>query len=290
MLSRESLTNLCNTATHCTFIGGEREVKVLLHLGFHKTGTTTLQRTAQVNRVVLEEKLNFLLPDDLKSVAHLSRRFSLNPHRRTISKVRKRFIECIDSFDLDHGKPLLISCEELSGLIPGRKGVSSYEHAPALAQSYVSGLREVYGQCVDPTIWYTTRNSTDWVRSTYWQNLRGNRITEDLLDYEARLSHGANLAAVVQQTRLHLTGFARIKTTEVDTSPERTDLMKIALKILGVDAGPLKVTPNQNRQPIGGIEALLEINRSDLSDVGAANAWRRYLKEMRMQWNRAKGA
>ncbi|WP_167648001.1 hypothetical protein [Mameliella alba] len=233
-------------------------MRILVHAGFHKTGTSSLQSCAAANADWLSRNLNLLLPGDLRPVAQLARRYTIRPEQRKLNRMRRELNAVLPPPD----KPLFITSEDLSGLVPGRRPGAGYDEAPELLRTVVTTLDDRYPQA-EITVWFTTRDEDAWMRSIYWQNLRGHRITEDFDTYRARLTDSLPLADRVEAVRA--------------VGP-----LSLALDLLGLPDEGLTPTPPGNVPPKDGIETLLRLNRSTLDEDRLARRKRRYLRNQRM--------
>ena len=119
---------------------------------------------------------------------------------------------------MDDPRPLLISSEDLSGLIPGKHDVTAYDASPDLMEIAVSVVRERFGQATEVDIWYTTRAPEAWQRSVYYQVLRGIRMTDDFETYSAATARAARLDDIVAQTAQRLDGIARVGAGRLEDS------------------------------------------------------------------------
>ncbi|MDD9729636.1 hypothetical protein PVW46_06910 [Mameliella sp. AT18] len=253
-------------------------MRILVHAGFHKTGTSSLQSCAAANADRLSRNLNLLLPGDLRPVAQLARRFTIRPEQRKLNRMRRELNAVLPPPD----KPLFITSEDLSGLVPGRRPGAGYDEAPELLRTVVTTLDDRYPQA-EITVWFTTRDEDAWMKSIYWQNLRGHRITEDFDTYRARLTDSLPLADRVEAVRAGLRGRARVLSTGVETSRARAvGPLSLALDLLGLPDEGLTPTPPGNLRPKDGIETLLKLNRSTLDEDRLARRKRRYLRKQRM--------
>ncbi|MCG7521804.1 hypothetical protein [Ruegeria sp. Ofav3-42] len=258
-------------------------MKVVIHQGFHKTGTTTLQRTLFGNRKLLKNRVNILLPQDLQDASLAARRYSIAPKDRTLQNFAARLRGALGSFESEKEKPLLISNEEFSGLIPGRKGVWSYSQTHVLAKALLDEIVGFTGDHSRIVFLYTTRNADDWIRSAYWQNLRSNRIRESLSEYSKALRQGADLEAVVSRVKKEISSRAEIYSINVSETDDRYLPLIKALSILNVRSDNLTPIDDQNVQPSGSAELFLEWNRSTMTDGEVAAAKRAHLD----QWKRS---
>ncbi|SEP63258.1 hypothetical protein [Thalassovita taeanensis] len=127
-------------------------LRVLVHAGFHKTGTTTLQRTMQANRAVLSRQVNFLLPSDLDKIGHFAKRYSMKANEATLLKLKADLRMCLSRFSHQPDTPIFLSCEALAGQMPGRKGVWSYGQTHRILEAVVEEITQTLGSSADVVI------------------------------------------------------------------------------------------------------------------------------------------
>ncbi|WP_420586168.1 hypothetical protein [Ruegeria sp.] len=252
-------------------------LKVLVHQGFHKTGTTTFQRTLSKNQHTLKDRVNVLLPRDVQDAGFSARRYAVAPKDRTLINFGKKLRSALKPYVGQTEKPLLISNEEFAGLIPGRKGVWSYTYTHVLAEALLEEIQQLTDAQIHITLLYTTRSPADWIRSTYWQNLRSNRILEDISEYSKLLHQGADLGAVVDRVRASVSSRANVVSVDVTDQSDRLVPLIKALSILDVRSDDLIAIKDQNVQPNGSAEYFLELNRSPMTDEEVAAAKRAHL-------------
>lgn len=247
-------------------------MRVLIHPGFHKTGTTSLQRGAQAQAKVLDGRVRLILPHDLEPVNFAARRYSVGPNVKRKAAFQDAVAEFAGTLDPEDRRPLLISSEHLCGLIPGRKTVRDYGAAPDLVEVFAGAVaRHLPG--AELTVWFSTRGPRAWLRSVYWQNLRSMRITEDLQDFSNRLETAADLDRIVAAVRARLGGrMAVLSTALEDFGARPLGPLGVALKLLGVSDAGLAPLPQQNVQPTEAADLLLALNRSDLDEDDLARA------------------
>lgn len=257
-------------------------MRILVHPGFHKTGTTSLQYALKQLAGPLEPQLRTLFSDAFPEAVLAARRYSAAPAARKLGKFGDGLAMALAGIDGDDPRPLLISSEQLIGRIPGRVGNWSYDTAPALVGRAVDVLHDRFGAGTDIIVWFTTRRPEDWLRSVYWQNLRSMRIIEDFDSYRPRLEQAARLEAVVEQTRERLSGRARVCASAIEEiGGGRLGPLDTALGLLGLPTGQLAPVKAYNVQPRGGAEELLALNRSSLDDEALAEAKRDLLQAWR---------
>lgn len=259
-------------------------MRILLHPGFHKTGTSSLQRGAEARMDVLAPHLRLLVTADVIEAARSARKFSAQPDMALLRNFAEHFAEAIEPLDPSDPRAVLISCEDLSGYIPGHHGVAGYDAAPPLMNVATAVLRSHFGEAADVTIWYTTRTARDWQRSVYWQNLRALRLTQAFEEYRVTLTHAARLADVVRAVATRLGPRARVTHSAIEACGA-TPLgpLGAALALLDIPTDDVAPLPAHNVQPDGAADELLALNRSELDDAALAAAKREVIRAHRRQ-------
>lgn len=252
-------------------------LKVVVHQGFHKTGTRTLQTMLYRNRFRLKDRVNVLVPRDLKEAGFAARRYSVAPNERTLQKFRQMFRQTLLPFEGQTDAPLLISSEEFAGMIPGRKDVWSYHQTHVLAEVILDEINRFADNKARITFFYTTRDAPDWIKSVYWQNIRGNRIQEDLSEYAELLTPGADLESVVGRVAAQMSSRAEVISLNISGLSDRLFPVTKVLSILNVRSDDLTPVSNLNVQPVGAAEHFLELNRSNMTDEDVIAAKQAYL-------------
>lgn len=257
-------------------------MRILLHPGFHKTGTSSLQRGALAHAETLCGELRLLLAPDLREATRAAKSYSSSPTPRRLLRFAQAFSDAIAVVPKDEHRSLLISAEDLSGHFPGLHGVSDYSAAPALIETAIRALHARFNTAAETTVWLCTRSANDWLKSLYWQNLRAQRLTEDFESFAARLAPAATFAPILNATRLALGSRARLDDSAIEEfGAAPLGPLGHALELLGLPMADLPPLPRHNRQPEGGPEALLALNRSDLPDNQLKTAKRDLLKMLR---------
>ncbi|MDD9725596.1 hypothetical protein PVV74_09035 [Roseovarius sp. SK2] len=256
--------------------------RILLHPGFHKTGTSSLQRgAAQVQRA-LRPHLRLIFTHDLIEATRMAKRFSAYREQSDLRRFAEAFTATIRDTDPDEPRALMITSEDLCGYIPGNHGVTSYAAAAPLMNVATAVLAAHFGPEAPIGVLFTTRAPRDWQRSVWWQNLRALRVTEDFETYRTHLSSAADLDTIVDSVDERV----RHRATVLDAPIEEcgTDPLGplgVALDHLDVPRDGLAPLPAHNVQPDGAAEELLALNRSALSDAELSEAKRAVLKRYR---------
>ena len=243
-------------------------MRVLLHPGFHKTGTTTLQRGARSHAASLDPQMRMLFAEDLHDAVIRARQYSDHPKKQRLANFTEAFARGIGPVDTTDPRPLLISCEALVGRLPGRTPtVIAYDAAPDLITAATGVLKDHFGPDLDLQVTFTTREGNSWLRSVYWQNLRVMRLTDDFETYRARHERAMDLDAIVTQTRSALSGKADVTEIAIETCLSLPlGPLGPMLAMLDIPTSGLAPIPSSNIQPPGAAEDLLALNRSSLDD------------------------
>jgi len=167
-------------------------MRILVHPGFHKTGTTSVQYGLERNAGVLGARVRVLQMDDFPDAIAAARRHTAQPAPRRLKKYATGFAAAVAPLDPGDPRPLLVTSEKLLGWIPGRKENWSYDATPDFTERLADVLEGHFGTGAELTFYFTTRAAGDWARSVYWQNLRSMRITEDFAAYHPRLERAAH--------------------------------------------------------------------------------------------------
>ena len=184
-------------------------MKVLIHPGFHKTGTTTFQRSLAANRALLQGRLRFLLPEDLRDLGHAIKRWSANPAIDNSPRIRALWRAHLQPFADRPDIPLLLSSEALCGQIPGRKGIWAYDRALEVLPVLVEDIPSILPDA-EITVLFGTREPESWMKSVFWQNLRSNRIVEDYAAFRETLLSGAQLDQAAGRMKARLDRRAQV--------------------------------------------------------------------------------
>tara|TARA_R110002110_G_scaffold29627_6_gene105469 strand:- start:2365 stop:3144 length:780 start_codon:yes stop_codon:yes gene_type:complete len=170
--------------------------RIILHAGFHKTGTTTLQATLRENRVALKKHLALRLRWHMKDLVAATRGYSTWRDPITLMKVQGRFTALMDDLPGMPRRTLVISAEELSGHMPGRGELSDYSAAPVLLHAFWQIASARYPKA-EILIYLSTRAPEAWLASAYWEHVKASNMTLDFDDFAARYQGAADLDSIV---------------------------------------------------------------------------------------------
>lgn len=170
--------------------------RVLIHPGFHKTGTTTAQRLLQANREVIWKSHALVLGWRIREILSAARGYSTWRDEDTLSKFTLRFAAFIAELDLPAGRGLVISAEELAGHMPGREKVPDYSALPVLMAEVTGVLEAAFGAALDLTFLVTTRAPEAWLDSAWAEHVKASRMVLERDAFCARFAPAAELSAM----------------------------------------------------------------------------------------------
>lgn len=232
--------------------------RVILHAGFHKTGTSHVQRTLRANAHALKPHVTLRLKRDMKPLMHATRSFSALGDMDGLVAVAGAFNALLDG--VPDGDCLIIAAEELSGHLPGRPKVPDYGAAPVLAELYANAIQTRWPG-TETTFHYGTRAPQDWLASAYWEHVKSASMTMDLDAFCARYSAAAGLEGVARQVaELGL----NVHTTALEAADGPFGPAGPVLDLCGLppDLGLSPQPPHNTRLPDPVLLDLLAANRA----------------------------
>ena len=183
-------------------------MRIVLHAGFHKTGTSSLQAALAAHRGALAPRYAVQTAALSRPLARVARQaLAASVTAEALPGLRAALALWVAG--LRRGPGLLISCEDLVGHMPGRHGLRDYSAACRLVPEVVQALTTRFpGAAVEVLL--TTRAAPDWLRSLHWQLSKhpGMRLTSR--GYARRFADAADpapilraLAPLLAPARLH---------------------------------------------------------------------------------------
>lgn len=244
--------------------------RLIVHAGFHKTGTSSVQAFLRANRNVLSRHARIYMRPDLEPLCDASRSYSLKPNAAKLGNVAIAAEAFFDTLDNTDPRPILISTEDLSGYMPGRLGIQTYAAAATIAAHTGAAAYSTFGDNLDLTFFYSTRAPAPWLSSSYWQNLRASRLTDTAHAYATQFANAADfdaiLADIAETVAPASVTTAALETTSSTPQGPATPLLDL------LDISPdihqtLIKPPSANVQSDLGLDdILLAINRSGLTN------------------------
>lgn len=172
--------------------------RILIHAGFHKTGTTSLQACLRENRVAMKKQVALRLRWHLKDLVAATRGYSTWRDPLTLIKVQHRFLAMLDALPGMPRRTLIVSAEELAGHLPGRGALADYSAAPVLLYAFWEIARERFPQA-EILFYLSTRAPEPWLRSAYWEHVKASNMTMDFDAFHAAYHGAARLDDMVAE-------------------------------------------------------------------------------------------
>lgn len=163
--------------------------RVIVHAGFHKTGTTSLQDFLRTNQAALTPHLRYFGKTDFRAAGAHARIYAQRPFPWRLWRFRRSLSRFLRK--LPPGGTIVLSRETFSGGMPGHRRLGGAmmmaytKPATALAQVIIEELRQHFGQDTDITFFYTTRETMAWIRSVHGHLLRSIRLTDGFETFRA---------------------------------------------------------------------------------------------------------
>ncbi|MDF1726740.1 MAG: hypothetical protein P1U53_03220 [Sulfitobacter sp.] len=247
--------------------------RIILHTGFHKTGTTTIQNTLRENRDILMKHVALRLRWHMKDLVAATRGYSTWRDPLTLIKVQHRFHQMLEELPGMPRRTLIISCEELSGHLPGRGDLEDYSAAPELLYAFWEIAHEMFPQS-EILCYFSTRAPGPWLRSAYWEHVKAASMTLDFDAFQARYAPAARLDEMVAEVAsrlpvpVHSCALEDCKDRSLGPAEPLLDLLDLPLDVQ-VELRP--TAPSNEALGNDVLEALLAVNRTE-KDPAARDA------------------
>lgn len=193
----------------------DRPTRVILHAGFHKTGTTSAQNFLRANRAVIWPHAAFALKFRFEEVTRAARAFSNTRDAFAREKFRFRFIGFLGRLPNWPGRPLVIASEELLGHMPGHKRIRDFSAAPELCEDMADALRHHWGEDLAISFLFTTRAAEDWLASAWAHCVMKSGMKRDAAQFAERYRAATDFEAVAGAVRERVGG-AEVRTAALE--------------------------------------------------------------------------
>lgn len=255
--------------------------KIILHAGFHKTGTSTVQATLRTNRPALKKHVAMRLRPQMKELIHATRGYSTWRDPLTLTKAQLRFEKMLKELPGMPKRTLIISAEELAGHLPGRGHLDDYSAAPVLLYMMWQSAREIFPD-TPFEVYLSTRAPDAWLPSAYWEHVKASSMSMEYADFVARYAKAADLAGMAAEIASRMP--CPVHSAALETSVGRylgpTDLLLDLVDIPhDVRETLVPVPPANTRLPQDVLHALLAANRRYKDRDARSIAKRAILKE-----------
>lgn len=250
--------------------------RVVIHAGFHKTGTSTVQQVLRINRPALKPYLRSLLKGQMPEVISAARGFSTWGDAISLAKFASRLTATLSALPAMPRRTLCLSAEELSGHLPGRGALRDYGAAPVLAAEMAGVVERVFPRA-ELAFFYSTRAPDIWLQSAYWEHVKSSSLTLGWDDYARAYGASADLDAVadaVAAAQPHPVHRARLEDSASRCAGPASPLLDLCAVPPEVQSGAILPPPVNERRDPAILLALLAANR-DYTDRDARAAAKR---------------
>ena len=247
-------------------------MQVLLHLGFHKTATSTAQAFLHENRALVWPRAALALPGRMQAVAQavFSHGFARNADSAAaITAAMRAFLA---GLTLTPNRRLIISAENLLGPMPLGLAPAPYPEAVASTRALLAGF-DGLDWPVSVTLYLSTRAQATWAESLWAHQVRKDQLIpfcETLADFRARLDRVplseqlARLRAALPETRIITHDLADFGTMPFGAGQPFVDFLAPPREV----QDQFRPVPPTNVAPSRAVtEELLALNRSGLFDL-----------------------
>lgn len=265
-------------------------MRIIVHAGLYKTGTTSLQRYLARNRAALSPYLRYCGPGELHNAGAHARAYGQRPFPWRLARFRRAldaFLAAIPDPSAP-GEPgvIVISRENFTGAMPGHRDwrgrmITGFPHSERLVKLVASRIGARFGSGVDTSFLITTRDRDSWLRSIHGHLLRSIALTDDFDAFRARFPSGfgpdgeaARLARCLAPLSVHV---ARLE----ELADRHEGPAAAILDLVGIPPDARAALAAAAHANVGEDEALrrrfLELNRQGLSRSYLRAAKRRLL-------------
>ncbi|GHE03657.1 hypothetical protein U879_07790 [Defluviimonas sp. 20V17] len=165
-------------------------VRVIVHAGFHKTGTTSLQVYLENNRAALAPYLAYYGKSEMPDLDEAARLYGLRPFPWRLAAFRSALRVFLTG--LPPAPVIALSRERFCGAMPGLRGwhgrrrMSYAPTAIALARVLTEEIARRFGPGTRVEFLYTLRAREPWLHSLYGHLLRVTRLRDDFDRFRRR--------------------------------------------------------------------------------------------------------
>ena len=249
--------------------------RILVHAGFYKTGTTSLQGFLSENRAALAPWFTYYGQGEFHGAGAKAREYTQTPLPGGLKAFRlalRGFLAAVPD-----GTDLVLSRENFTGAMPGHRDwlgrpITGFPCAKPLLRDLKKELFRRFGPGTQVELLFTARAREAWLRSVHGHLLRSIRLEED---FDSFSHHFNRLGALEEEARrLDADHIARIE----DYADQPAGPAKAVLDLMGVPEEVQAELHPARRRNVGQSRELkaefLRLNRSDLSkpDLKAAKA------------------
>ncbi|MCG3267607.1 hypothetical protein [Yoonia sp. I 8.24] len=246
-------------------------MKIIWHLGFHKTGTTSIQAILAENLDVIAENTAMVIPAgnldhpgvrNSKPLADAMRNYASEPSLSNLKTLELVIDEVVSWGDKQGYGQLVFSDEMALGTNIFDASGDVFQHAQRLLRAL-----DDMKICANQVAVIYTRECAPWLQSAYAQSLKCGRNCLSFNDWCALFPQMSELPDLLADVQNSASFCVRIIRMEEEIF-ESEFLGNSLLQEMGVEPRKIVAVGAKNtRMPAAALEFLLRLNRSDV--VGA---------------------
>ncbi len=232
--------------------------RIIVHAGFHKTGTTSLQKYLAETRPLLAEWFSYYGQDDFKVAGARARIYAQKPFYWRRLRFRRAFAAFLA--EIPDAKVIVLSRETFVGVMPGHRDwrgrtLQDFSAAIPLCQDVIRCLTQRFGKDTEIEFLFTTRERESWIRSVYGHLLRSIHLKETFEAFRAQFPKLIELNAEAQRIGTHLAP-CKINVVPMETLvSSRFGPAKAILDLASVDEATRATLPDAKRANAGQSQA-----------------------------------
>ena len=257
-------------------------MQVFLHLGLHKTGTSSAQLFLQENRELIWPRAALVLPGRIRAVEGAVFAHHYNRDGGSLAAITAAMRDFLGTMALGPKRRILISSENLLGPMPRGLTPAPYPDAAAIIRALIAGF-DAFDWPVQVTPYLSTRAQGSWVESLWAHQIRKDQMipfTEDLESFRSRMNRVTQREqlAILHRDLMGI-GLVTQDVSEFDGLPFGAG--QPFLDFLGLtpaQRAAFRPVGRRNVAPPRAVtEALLQLNRQGLGEEALAAAKRALL-------------
>lgn len=254
-------------------------MQIVLHVGFHKTGTTSIQAALAAHKGALEAAAVIQtrrVSPDLAHAVDAARRYSRQPDRMRQRRLRRAMDAWVAALPDPAGRVVLVSSEDFAGHMPGRYGLADYGAAVQTVPVAVDALLARFAPA-SLAVLVTTRAAEPWLRSLHWQLSQHPDLTLAQREFCRDYAGAADFDAVLRPLQQALQGRATLHTARLETlTAHRLGPVSALYALAGLPDALLQglpaVPPRNARVAEGLADQFVAMNRAGLPEEELARA------------------
>lgn len=246
-------------------------MRMIIHAGFHKSGTTSVQMMLRNNRAIVEQEFSLFMRGRIRAICESARAWSIRREALEMSLYQFELADWMTGLDRDDPRPILISAEDLAGHMPGRHRLMRYDATPVLMATFADIAQEVFAGLVLDFA-FSTRDTGAWMKSAHAQNIRATRSVETPDEFAARMGATTDLTADALAVRDALPDGANLHHWRLEDHMKRPlgpldPLLDLAGASDGLRAAITPEPPSNKSLPAHKLEELRRLNATDTPRV-----------------------